>query len=325
MSSTRIFSGFGSSGQNCRPEKVPMKPSRLPIRSVEHGSRLRTISWGSPGRSSIGASIGAGGAETGPANFPNPRRERTTERSEVVRALETKFLRFWTGQERDSILSRSPAPRSPQPASFASPGQRQRRLPSWPGPGLGASGRHLGRRLSTTLHRRRSATRASLPVRLRRSLRLPARSPSAADPSAADVPGPPRHHVAPRGERRCCRNASHLQSGSLTTRGHLGPHPGGGREVGHVPWLALGRFRARDRLLGRPRWSAVTGPPWPLVFPVLPFPSDPFRPSTYLGPGPSARERPRNTKTGRLLARGCAPGRMGFRWNPLWPGVGIIA
>src|ERR1035437_460901 len=62
-----------------------------------------------------------------------------------------------------------------------------------------------------------------------------------------------------------------------------------------------------------------------LVFPVLPFPSDPFRPSTYLGPGPSARERPRNTKTGRLLARGRAPGRMGFRWNPLWPGVGIIA
>ena len=31
--------------------------------------------------------------------------ERTTERSEVVRALETKFLRFWAGQEQDSVLS----------------------------------------------------------------------------------------------------------------------------------------------------------------------------------------------------------------------------
>ena len=29
----------------------------------------------------------------------------TTERSEVVRALETKFLRFCTGQERDGVLS----------------------------------------------------------------------------------------------------------------------------------------------------------------------------------------------------------------------------
>jgi hypothetical protein len=32
-------------------------------------------------------------------------RERTTERSEVVRALETKFLRFWAGQERDGVPS----------------------------------------------------------------------------------------------------------------------------------------------------------------------------------------------------------------------------
>src|ERR1035437_209409 len=38
--------------------------------------------------------------QTGPANFPNPRRERTTERSEGVHALETKFLRFDTRQER---------------------------------------------------------------------------------------------------------------------------------------------------------------------------------------------------------------------------------
>src|ERR1035437_2268788 len=38
MSAIRIFSGFGSSGQNRRPEKVPMKPSRLSI--LESGTRL---------------------------------------------------------------------------------------------------------------------------------------------------------------------------------------------------------------------------------------------------------------------------------------------
>src|ERR1017187_5593760 len=40
--------------------------------------------------------------------FWKPRRERTTERSEVVRALETKFLRFETRQEQDSVLLRPP-------------------------------------------------------------------------------------------------------------------------------------------------------------------------------------------------------------------------
>ena len=38
------------------------------------------------------------------------RRERPTQRSGVGRALETKFLRFWTGQERDGVPSLSPSP-----------------------------------------------------------------------------------------------------------------------------------------------------------------------------------------------------------------------
>src|ERR1035437_7636066 len=64
MSSTRILAGSGSSGQNRRPEKVPMKPSQQSIRPVEHGSRLGNNSpWGSAGRSSIGASTGTGGGE----------------------------------------------------------------------------------------------------------------------------------------------------------------------------------------------------------------------------------------------------------------------
>jgi hypothetical protein len=64
--------------------------------------------------------------------FP-PQVGRTTERSEVVRALETKFLRFWAGQERDGVPSRSPAPRSPQPVSLALPGPTAVTPPTWPG------------------------------------------------------------------------------------------------------------------------------------------------------------------------------------------------
>ena len=39
-----------------------------------------------------------------PAKPLGPRRERTTEHSKVVRALETKFLLFETRQEQDSVL-----------------------------------------------------------------------------------------------------------------------------------------------------------------------------------------------------------------------------
>ena len=241
----------------------------------------------------------------------------------MVRALETKFLLFWAGRGQDTVLPRSPAPRPPQPVSLASLRQRRCRR---------QLGRFWPRRLWSPLPSFRHAPPSKqpqpelpLPVRLRRGFRLRAPLPSASSRSAADVPGPPKHHVTPRGERRCRRNASRLQSGTPAGCGRLWPHPGGGREVGHVPWLALGRFRARDRLLGRPRWSAVTGPPWPLVFPVLPFPSDPFRPSTYLGPGPSARERPRNTKTGRRPERRPLPGEDGVTGNPVGLGVGIIA
>ena len=42
-------------------------------------------------------------------------RERATQRSGVARALETKFLRFWTGQERDGVLSLPPSTASFRP------------------------------------------------------------------------------------------------------------------------------------------------------------------------------------------------------------------
>ena len=66
----------------------------------------------------------------------------------------------------------------------------------------------------------------------------------------------------------------------------------------------MGRFRGVTGIsvggLIAGRRAAVA----PLVFPVLPFPSFPFRPSKYLGVSPSSRESPGNTKTGRRLGHG---------------------
>src|ERR1035441_493586 len=103
------------------------------------------------------------------------------------------------------------------------------------GPGLRALGRHFDRSLSSKGGRRRTMFGAPLPVRLPRSLRLRAPSPSASSRSAADAPGPPKRRGAPRGVQRCRRNASRLQISSPTTRGHLPADPGGGREVGQFP------------------------------------------------------------------------------------------
>src|ERR1039458_1904637 len=58
---------------------------------------------------------GVSGTELAQVLF-NPRRERATQRSGVARALETKFLLFWVGQERDSVLSWSPCPGGCNPA-----------------------------------------------------------------------------------------------------------------------------------------------------------------------------------------------------------------
>jgi hypothetical protein len=54
----------------------------------------------------------------------------------------------------------------------------------------------------------------------------------------------------------------------------------------------------------------------------FPEPPDLFRPPTYLEPGPSPRERPGNTKTGRRLGRRPLPGRMGFPTGPAREGGG---
>ena len=148
----------------------------------------------------------------------------------------------------------------------------------------------------------RSAARALVPVRLRRSLRLRAPSLSASSRSAADAPGPPRHHVAPRGERRYRRNASRPQSGSLTACGRLRPDPGGGREVGHFPWHALGRFS--DHVTGLSVVGLIGGhrAAVALVFQMYLLSFLVPRPRKYLGIGPSTRKRPGSTRVGHLLA-----------------------
>src|ERR1035441_10589203 len=104
MSALRMSSGFGRRGQKRRPEKVPMKPSRLSIRKVEHGSRVRTINPGGVRCSRVGGSAGAGREDTGPANFPTPGGEGPRSEAEWSDALETKFLLFWAGHERDTVL-----------------------------------------------------------------------------------------------------------------------------------------------------------------------------------------------------------------------------
>src|ERR1017187_7345499 len=56
-----------------------------------------------------------------PSYLSGPRRKEPRSAAERLLALETKFLLFWAGQERDSVLSQPPALRSPQPVSLASP------------------------------------------------------------------------------------------------------------------------------------------------------------------------------------------------------------
>jgi len=48
---------------------------------------------------------------TGPVNLSGPRLKEPRSTAQRLHALETKFLLFWVGQERDSVLSRSLAPR----------------------------------------------------------------------------------------------------------------------------------------------------------------------------------------------------------------------
>ena len=92
-------------------------------------------------RSGPADGAGTGWTETGPAIFLDPGGREPRSAAERLLALETKFLLFWVGQERDSVLSRSPAPRSDCSSSL-----RERNLPVaalWPSP---KSGTHGGRR-----------------------------------------------------------------------------------------------------------------------------------------------------------------------------------
>ena len=82
----------------CGP--VRRKPSRLAtLRRLRCRTAVQECS-------TSGANTGAGGAETGPVNFREPRREGPRSAAEWSAPLETKFLRFWVGHEQDSVLLR---------------------------------------------------------------------------------------------------------------------------------------------------------------------------------------------------------------------------
>ena len=57
-----------------------------------------------------GGGAGVDGAGDRPSYLSGPRRKKPRSAAERLPALETKFLLFEVGQERDSVLSRSPAP-----------------------------------------------------------------------------------------------------------------------------------------------------------------------------------------------------------------------
>ena len=195
-----------------------MKPSRLSIRQVEHAQRE---SHNSPGREcwrrgSPGWTFAQG--EEGP-------------RSEAEWSAPWKQSFCSSGQDKSGTVSRrGPCPSLAQPSWFVSPSPPAAR------PNLPARTGAVSAAVFPT-----SAARPAPAVK------LPALSLSAAGPFGAGAFGPIKHHVAPRGVRRCRRMASRLQSGTLTACGRRRPDPGGGRGVGHYPWLSLGRFRAPDR------------------------------------------------------------------------------
>jgi hypothetical protein len=87
-----------------------------------------------------------------PSDLSRPWRKEPRSAAERLLALETKFLLFWAGQERDSVLLRSPAPRSDCSGALRTkpgggnalaiayerharwqtlPGRERRRRPSW--------------------------------------------------------------------------------------------------------------------------------------------------------------------------------------------------
>src|ERR1035437_7545497 len=168
MSSIRMSSGFGSSGQKRTSEKVVIEPlesihqknhtgytrhnspcCRFSRRTQEprllgrpKGVVSAAVAAAPPGRdwprlrgdSTPRATETALAEGKGPASFSTPPGEKgSRSTAEWSAPLETKFLLFWAGQERDSVLLRSPAPRSPTARVFGvAPGQRPVPPPTWP-------------------------------------------------------------------------------------------------------------------------------------------------------------------------------------------------
>ena len=159
----------------------------------------------------------------------------------MVRALETKFLLFWTGQERDSVPSWS-RHRAFHSRCLSLRAANDSVASNLAGSGLRAPARYLDRRLpaSSTVGARQS-DRACLFASGEASGSQRVRLPPQVSPQPTH---PVRQYTAWHREvwRRCRRSASRLQSGTPAGCGRLPADPRSGREVGHFPWLALGRF-----------------------------------------------------------------------------------
>ena len=111
---------------NCRRDRIGDQKS-----GFEPENALRGTLRGRPKGPRRLALVGG----TGRADFSTPGGKGPRSTAEWSAPLETKFLRFWAGQERDSVLLRSPAPRSPIAHVFGvAPGQRLLPPPTWPDP-----------------------------------------------------------------------------------------------------------------------------------------------------------------------------------------------
>ena len=215
-----------------------------------------------------------------------------------------------SGQDKSGTVSRrGPCPSLAQPSWFVSPSPPAAR------PNLPARTGAVSAAVFPT-----SAARPAPAVK------LPALSLSAAGPFGAGAFGPLKHHVAPRGVRRCRRTASRLQSGTLTACGRRRPDPGGGRGVGHYPWFASERFSDHVTglsvvgLIGGHRAAVANG--FQKYFSSSSSCSGPRNTWNHVQGQGSAPEIPRRV----IFLHGDGfRGGWGFLGGPVWQGMGIIA
>src|ERR1035437_9302383 len=92
--------------------------------------------------------------------------------------------------------------------------------------------------------------------------------------------------------------------------------------TGQKPDSVLSRSTGHPAFTRSPSLSPTRPAPTPALASASPSAPEFFQRPKYLEPGPSPRESPGNTKTGRRLGRRPLPGRMGFPTGPAREGGG---